>query len=131
MKTFLRIYQEFIEFAGYKKFVLLIFFVIFFSAFVLIEPFFIAKTVQFLEEYQQTGIFIFSDFLWFLALWFGFIVLSSLLNFFHRYYISDKTSLEFHNFVAKKYINKIFYMSIGDAVNKKTGSLYKDFDRGA
>lgn len=131
MKILYKMYRECLEFLGYKKWILLNIFVIFFSSLVLIEPFFIAKTVQFLENYQKTGIFILVDFLWFLALWSGFIILYSLCNFAHRYLISEKTAFEFHNFIAKKYIHKIFFMSMGDALGKKTGSLYKDFDRGA
>lgn len=53
------------------------------------------------------------------------------LTYIHRYYITDKTALEFHNFLAKKYSAELFHMSMGIYLSKKTGSIYKDFDRGA
>mgnify|MGYP000996250302 FL=1 len=52
------------------------------------------------------------------------------LNYVHRYFISDKTALEFHNAVAIKYVKNLYFMHYGDFLTKKSGSVYKDFDRG-
>lgn len=99
--------------------------------FATIEPIFMAKTIGFLENFQSSGIFSLQEFLTFLGLWIAFIVINMALNFFRRYYIADMVGLRFHNHVAKKYSANLFSMSMSDYLGKKTGSIYKDYDRGA
>lgn len=130
MKNLKRVFSEFIEFAGYTKFFFFVFVTIFVAAVAMLEPIFMARTIGFLEDFQKTGNFLLTDFLLFLAIWWGYLLFNMFLNYVHRYFISDKTALEFHNAVAIKYVKNLYFMHYGDFLAKKSGSVYKDFDRG-
>ena len=130
MKNLKRVFSEFIEFAGYTKFFFFVFATIFVAAVAMLEPIFMASTIRFLEDFQQTGNFLLNDFLIFLAIWGAYLLINMVLNYIHRYFISDKTALEFHNFISIKYAKNLFLMQYGDFLSKKSGSIYKDFDRG-
>ena len=130
MKNLKRVFSEFIEFAGYTKFFFFVFVTIFVAAVAMLEPIFMARTIGFLEDFQQTGNFLMNDFLIFLVIWGAYLLINMVLNYIHRYFISDKTALEFHNFISIKYAKNLFLMQYGDFLSKKSGSIYKDFDRG-
>ena len=102
MKNLKRVFSEFIEFAGYTKFFFFVFVTIFVAAVAMLEPIFMASTIGFLEDFQQTGNFLLNDFLIFLAIWGSYLLINMVLNYIHRYFISDKTALEFHNFISIK-----------------------------
>ena len=62
MKNLKRVFSEFIEFAGYTKFFFFVFVTIFVAAVAMLEPIFMASTIGFLEDFQQTGNFLLNDF---------------------------------------------------------------------
>lgn len=122
--------KEMIYFLGVKKFSFILIFIICISAFGIIEPIFMAKTISFIEEFLKTGQFDMAGFLVFLGIWAAFILLATFFEYIRRYYLSDKIALEFHNFFAKKYVDSVYFMNMGEYLSKKSGGLFKDFDRG-
>lgn len=111
--------------------ILLIIGIIIITGFLAIEPLFMAKSIAYIEDFFATGTFKTDEFLWFLWLWGAYIIVSVILTYIHRYYIADKTALAFHNHIATKYAGNVYNMSMGSYLTKKTGSIYKNFDRGA
>ena len=69
MKNLKRVFNEFIEFAGYPKFFLFVFVTIVVAVVAMLEPIFMARTIGFLEDFQKTGNFLLTDFLLFLVIW--------------------------------------------------------------
>ena len=123
--------RNFLEFSGIPKIIWSLLGILLVAFFTIIEPFFLAKTVSFIEEYYQTENFFIENFLSFLGLWAIFIFLHLGFSYIHRYYIADVPSLEFHNYIASKYVNNLLFMNMKAYLSKKTGGIYKDFDRGS
>lgn len=122
--------RDFIAFRGIFWSLLLIVGLVLVTAIVSIEPFFMAKVMSYIENFYHTGIFSLESFLVFLGIWGGYILVSVIASYIHRYFIADKQALEFHNYIALKYSKQVYYMSMGAYLTKKTGSIYKNFDRG-
>lgn len=125
-----RAISEFILLQGRRKFAYIIIGIIITTIITTIEPFFMARVIGYLEIYYHTRHFPQDEFLTFLLVWIAYIVVSLLASYVHRYFLSDKPALVFHNQIAYKYINHVYYMSMGAYLQKKTGSIYKNFDRG-
>lgn len=125
-----RVIAEFISHIGRWKFIFVTFLICIISGIAMLEPIFMAKTIGFIEEFLKTGIFDMNSFLWFLVIWWFFILFNTGLNYIHRYYLSDRFALEFHNVFAKKYVKNVYFMEMRDYLSRKSGWLFKDFDRG-
>lgn len=89
-----------------------------------------SRMVAFVENFYHTGAFSFFDFSLLLAVWAGYILVSTVINYVQRYYFSDFLALSFHNYMAKKYVDNAYLMNMKKYLSKKSGSLYKNFDRG-
>ncbi len=124
-----RIVREFVEING-KGFTAFLVFGTFLVTFIVaIEPFFMAKVIAYIEGFFQTGIFPTGEFFVFLGIWICYILVSVVASYLHRYTIADKPALTFHNQFSYKYVNNVYYMTFGEYLSKKTGSIYKNFDR--
>lgn len=128
---FSQVFREFLCFRGKTLSILLLVGLFIATAILAIEPLFMARVITYIEDFYHTGEFSFSSFLLFLGLWGIYIIISVITSYIHRYFIADKSSLEFHNFIALKYSQQVYHMSMGAYLSKKTGSIYKNFDRGA
>ncbi len=132
MKNTLKtIFKELIEFLWYKKFSFYIFFT-FLTAFIaVIEPVFFALIIGYLEEFYNTKIFNFEWFTNMLIIWVAFIIVTLIVSYIHRYYVTDIVSINFHRYICKKYVSDIFYMTNNEYLWKQTWAIYKKFDRWA
>ncbi len=129
--SLLRALSEFVDSIGKKNFVLLIVGILITTAIMAIEPFFMARVMGYIEGYYIQGIFPLQEFFVFLGIWVGYILCSLVASYIHRYFLSDRPALTFHNQIAYRYIKNAYHMTLGAYLQKKTGSIYKNFDRGA
>lgn len=129
-KYILKSIREFTELQGKLKVAFLIFGIFIVTIIVTVEPFFMARVIAYVEEFYRTGYFPRDEFFQFLALWVLFILISLSAGYIHRYFIADKPALIFHNQIAYKYVENVYYMMMREYLSKKTGSIYKNFDRG-
>ena len=90
-----------------------------------------ARVISYIEDFYQTGVFATREFFLFILFWAAYIVISMVVGYVHRFYIADLSALRFHNYIAKKYVENVYAMSLAAYLQKKTGSIYKNFDRGA
>lgn len=89
-----------------------------------------SRVIVYIEDFYQTGVFATREFFYFILFWSGYIIVSTILGYIHRYYIADLSALIFHNHIAKKYVENVYAMSLSAYLQKKTGSIYKNFNRG-
>lgn len=125
-----KVLAEFYLWCGPKKLAICILGTTIATIFTVVEPLFMAKTISFIEDSYKTNHFDTAGFLTFLGFWVLFIVANNILEYIRRYFLTDKPALEFHNIFAKKYVNNVYFMSMREYLGKKSGEIFKDFDRG-
>lgn len=62
--------------------------------------------------------------------WVLFMLVSTLFSFYYRFYLVDIYALKNYNRVFAQKIEEILRMSYAKYLEKKSGSIYKNFDRG-
>ncbi len=102
----------------------------FVSALSVAEPVFFSKAISYIENFYKTGNFEMQTFLNFLGFWALFILFNITFVYIYRYFITDKPALSFHNFIAQKYADNAYKMSMQAYLGKKQGSIFKNFDQG-
>ncbi|PZM86327.1 hypothetical protein DLH72_01160 [Candidatus Gracilibacteria bacterium] len=130
MKTIKKIYKEF-EKTFSKKRVYYVFLITFlFSTLVIIEPMFFSELIKQIENYLKTGYFDKNYFISIIIFWIIFNITFIFLAFYHRFHIADIHALRNHNRVFSSKIGELLTMKYGYYLGKRTGSIYKNFDRG-
>lgn len=120
LQSIRKILGEFYTFFGLKKLIFTIFGIIIATILSVIEPIFMAKTISFIENFYATKTFDTNGFLIFLGIWAGFIVINTTVEYIRRYFLQDKPALEFHNFFAQKYVDKVYFMTMKEYLGKKS-----------
>ncbi len=124
-----RIFKDFKKYIGNTKFFFLIFVLILTTFLWSLEAFFGAKMIQYIEEYFQNNTLFINEILIFLCIYVIYIIFNSILRYYYRYYLVGIHSLKYYTYHALTYKEKVLYMSEFAYLNKKSGSIYKTFDR--
>jgi len=112
-----------------SKFIFILFFWLFVSFIVVIEPFIFTKIIILIENYFKTWIF---DRDWTIKLiisWGIFIFFSIFMQYVYDYFLVWKTVLQNYVDESNKYSKKIISMNYPDYLGKQQWKLYKIFDR--
>ncbi|MBS9775238.1 hypothetical protein KGV52_00835, partial [Candidatus Gracilibacteria bacterium] len=130
MDTIKKILGEYTKNVGKMKVFFLVISALFLSGLTIIEPLFFAQVVKFFENAMKGGNFDMQGLLWLFGAWGIFSVVYIGFSYFYRYYMVDVNALKNHNMFFVDRIGGVLKMKYGDYLGKKTGSIYKNFDRG-
>ncbi|RKW23820.1 ABC transporter ATP-binding protein [Candidatus Gracilibacteria bacterium] len=130
MDTIKKLYLDFILSFSKTRFYLILFLGLILSIITIIEPLFLSEIIKQVEEFLKTGNFSQNAFFYVVISWIIFETFYLSYFFYYRFYIADVHALKNHNKVFSRKIGKIIRMSYGAYLRKKSGSIYKNFDRG-
>lgn len=114
---------------GITKLIFSVFFGLFVSFFVVLEPIIFTELIKKIERFYNTGVFNFQEFFYFVGIWGAFIVLSIVVQYIYRYVLVSHICLKNHKDISHTYANKIIWMSYDAYLKNQSGSLYKVYDR--
>ncbi|MDD3145358.1 MAG: ABC transporter ATP-binding protein [Candidatus Gracilibacteria bacterium] len=125
-----KVFSTYIDTVGKTNVIFVFFFGIIVSFMVVIEPLFFSEIVKKIEIFYKTGVYNYYEIVKTMIYWAIFIVVTIILMYIYRYYISDVLAFKNYRNVFLKYVKKVFDMHYGIYLGKKSGSIYKNFDRG-
>lgn len=123
------IISNFKKFIWTRKFYFLVFVWLSTTLIAWIEPIFAAKVIAYIENYVKNWNFNQNEIIIFFSIWIAYIIVNSLIRYFYRYNLIDKNALFFYTDESSKYKEKILGMTELEFLNKKSGKIYKIFDR--
>ena len=124
-----KIIWNFIKITWRTKFYTTLFFWVFVSIIWLIEPFFFIQIISYIEKYMAWETLNYTNIIYFMIFWVGFIFFSLIISYIYRYYLVDKNVLDYYLKQYEHWTDKIILMSYNDYLNKKQWSIFKKFDR--
>lgn len=124
-----KIFSTYIDTVWKTNIIFVFFFGIFVSFMVVIEPLFFSEIVKKIEVFYKTGVYNYYEIVKTMIYWAIFIVVTIILMYIYRYYIVDVLALKNYRNVFLKYVKKVFDMHYWIYLWKKSGSIYKNFDR--
>lgn len=127
--TIKEIYLSYIKTVWKSKFIFILFFWIFVSLIVVLEPVIFTKIITKIEQYLNTWVF---DSKWTINLiifWWFFIAFSIIIQYLYDFYFVWMTSNKNYVDECNKYTQKLIFMNYSDFLIKKQWSLYKILDR--
>lgn len=128
-QTLRKIFKSYIKTTGKTKSIFILFFWLFVSFIIVIEPWIFTKIIVVIESYYETKIFDTALFINLIILWSVFIIFSIIISFIYRYYfIGIPWNINF-KYNLFKYSKKIIDMSYGNYLWKETWAIYKTLDR--
>ncbi|NVP18110.1 ABC transporter ATP-binding protein [Candidatus Gracilibacteria bacterium] len=130
LNIFKKVFSTYVETVGKTNIIFVFFFGIFVSFMTVIEPLFFSEIIKKIEEFYKTGTYNYIDLIRTMVYWAIFIVVTIILMYIYRYYIVDVFALKNYKNVFLKYVQNVFDMHYGLYLGKKSGSIYKNFDRG-
>lgn len=128
-KTIRQIYLSYIETVWKSKFIFVLFFWVFVSSIVVLEPIVFTKIISKIEDFYKSWIF---DTNWTIKLiifWWLFIIISIFIQYIYDYLLVWHTANKNYVDECNKYTKKVIYMNYSDFLLKKQWGLYKIFDR--
>lgn len=129
MDTIKKLYLDFILSFSKTRFYLILFLGLILSIITIIEPLFLSEIIKQVEEFLKTWNFRQNAFFYVVISWIIFETFYLSYFFYYRFYIADVHALKNHNKVFSRKIWKIIRMSYWAYLSKKSGSIYKNFDR--
>lgn len=129
MDTIKKLYLDFILSFSKTRFYLILFLGLILSIITIIEPLFLSEIIKQVEEFLKTWNFSQNAFFYVVISWIIFETFYLSYFFYYRFYIADVNALKNHNKVFSRKIWKIIRMSYWAYLRKKSGSIYKNFDR--
>ena len=129
MDTIKKLYLDFILSFSKTRFYLILFLGLILSIITIIEPLFLSEIIKQVEEFLKTWNFSPNAFFYVVISWIIFETFYLSYFFYYRFYIADVHALKNHNKVFSRKIWKIIRMSYWAYLSKKSGSIYKNFDR--
>ncbi|MDD5212810.1 MAG: ABC transporter ATP-binding protein [Candidatus Gracilibacteria bacterium] len=129
-ETLKKILESYKNFTGTRKFYFLVFVGLITTIIARFEPLFAAKIIAYIENFIKNGVFNTNEVIIFFIVWIGYIIINSLIRYYFRYNLVAETDLYFYTNQANIYKDKILRMTELEFLNKKSGKIYKIFDRG-
>ena len=124
-----KIFSHYIKNTGKSKFFLVIFFWIFSSLLMYLEPIFFTQIIKSIESFLKTWIFDLNEFFRLMFYWWFFIILSTWVMLVYKYFFIAKTTINNHVNLANKYSEKIINMNYQTYLSKDVWKIYKRFNR--
>lgn len=119
----------FIDYKWKKYFIFTILFSLFLAIFLYIEPLIINEVLQKIESFYNTWNLEINKIMPILIGLIIYSIISVILSFIYNYYIFDVPALRWHINTAVTYLKRIIKLDYWEYLNKKPGSIYKNFDR--
>lgn len=129
LETLKKLLHTFKKFIGNKKFYFLIFVWLITTFISRLEPLFATKVISYIETFVKTGIYNVKEITIFFVIWIWYILLNSLVRYYFRFYLVDKSALYFYTHISAVYKEKVLNMTEAEFLNKKSWKIYKVFDR--
>ena len=129
LETLKKLLHTFKKFIGNKKFYFLIFVWLIPPFISRLEPLFATKVISYIETFVKTGIYNIKEITIFFVIWIWYILLNSLVRYYFRFYLVDKSALYFYTHISPVYKEKVLNMTEAEFLNKKSWKIYKVFDR--
>lgn len=124
-----KLYQEFIKTYSKKWFFFSIFTTWFLAFLTILEPLFFSEIIKQIEIFLKDGTFDKNLFFKIIIFWIIFNIVFLFTSYIIRFYIIEKSALGNHRRVFNDRIWDILKMEYGTYLSKKSGSIYKNFDR--
>lgn len=124
-----KVFSTYVDTVWKTNVIFVFFFGIFVSFMVVMEPLFFSEIIKKIENYYQTWTYVYYDIVKTMIYWAIFIVVTIILMYIYRYYIVDVLALKNYKNVFLKYVQNVFDMHYWLYLGKKSGSIYKNFDR--
>lgn len=129
MDTIKKLYKEFIKTYSKKWFYFTIFTSGILAFLAILEPLFFSEIIKQIEIYLKDGTFDKDLFFKIIIFWILFNIIFLLTSYIVKFYVIEKSALENHRRVFNDKIWDILKMEYGTYLSKKSGSIYKNFDR--
>lgn len=94
-----------------------------------LEPFFFLRIINEIEEFYKSWSFEYKELITYILFWSSFIIFSVISGFFYRYYIVDKSILNYYSYIFKKYSKKLIYIKYEDFLSNKSWEIYSIFNK--
>ncbi|MDD2907380.1 MAG: ABC transporter ATP-binding protein [Candidatus Gracilibacteria bacterium] len=130
LNIFKKVFATYVETVGKTNVIFVFLFCMFVSFVTVIEPLFFSEIIKKIEEFYKTGTYDYNSIIITMLAWAIFIVVTIILLYILRYYIVDILAFKNYKNVFLKYVQNVFDMHYGLYLGKKSGSIYKNFDRG-
>lgn len=124
-----KIFSTYIDTVWKTNVIFVFFFGFFVSLMVVIEPLFFSEIIKKIEVFYKTWVYDYYEIIKTMIYWAIFIIVTIILLYIYRYYIVDILSLKNYKNVFLNYVKKVLDMHYGVYLWKKSGSIYKNFDR--
>lgn len=128
-ETLKKLLNTFKKFIWNKKFYFLVFVWFITTIIARFEPLFAAKIISYIENFIKNWVFNTNEVIIFFIVWIWYIIINSLIRYYFRYSLVAETDLYFYTNQANIYKDKILRMTELEFLNKKSGKIYKIFDR--
>lgn len=129
MDTIKKLYKEFIKTYSKKWFYFTIFTSGILAFLAILEPLFFSEIIKQIEIFLKDGTFDKDLFFKIIIFWILFNIIFLLTSYIVKFYVIEKSALENHRRVFNDKIWDILKMEYGTYLSKKSGSIYKNFDR--
>lgn len=129
MDTIKKLYKEFIKTYSKKWFYFTIFTSGILAFLTILEPLFFSEIIKQIEIYLKDGTFDKDLFFKIIIFWILFNIIFLITSYIVKFYVIEKSALENHRRVFNDKIWDILKMEYGTYLSKKSGSIYKNFDR--
>lgn len=126
-----KVFWTYVETIGKTNVIFVLLFGSFVSFMAVIEPLFFSEIIRKIENFYTTGTYDYKEIVYTMIYWALFIFVTIILLYIYRYYITDILSMKNYKRVFLKYVNRVFDMHYSEYLWKKSGSIYKNFDRWA
>lgn len=124
-----KLYKEFIKTYSKKWFYFTIFTSGILAFLAILEPLFFSEIIKQIEIFLKDGTFDKDLFFKIIIFWILFNIIFLLTSYIVKFYVIEKSALENHRRVFNDKIWDILKMEYGTYLSKKSGSIYKNFDR--
>lgn len=124
-----KLYKEFIKTYSKKWFYFTIFTSGILAFLTILEPLFFSEIIKQIEIFLKDGTFDKDLFFKIIIFWILFNIIFLITSYIVKFYVIEKSALENHRRVFNDKIWDILKMEYGTYLSKKSGSIYKNFDR--
>lgn len=124
-----KVLSNFKNFLGNKKFYFLIFICFLTTSIARFEPIFAAKIIWYIEDFIKNWTYNQNEIIIFFIIWIIYIIINSIIRYFFRYNMIDKSALLFYTNQSNIYKEKVLNITEREFLNKQSWKIYKIFDR--
>lgn len=128
-ETIKKIFTNFKQFIGAKKYYSIFAFWLFTSLVSLSEPFLFAKLLNYLEWVLRWNAFDFKELSFLILIWIWLIIFTLTVSYIYRYYFLDINIMNFYSELRKKNSERLLNMTYNEYLWKKQWELFRKYER--